>query len=37
MLGHIKDKQVKSCLQELKEKTTFLKILGSYPKAEGRV
>ena len=37
MLGHIKDKQIKSCLQELKEKTTFLKILGSYPKAEGRI
>jgi len=37
MLGHIKDRQIKSCLQELKEKTTFLKILGSYPKAEGRI
>ncbi len=37
MLGHVKDKQIKSCLQELKEKTTFLKILGSYPKAEGRI
>ncbi|MGA2526442.1 MAG: prephenate dehydratase [Smithellaceae bacterium] len=37
MLGHIKDKPIKSCLQELKEKTTFLKILGSYPKAEGRI
>jgi chorismate mutase / prephenate dehydratase len=35
MIGHITDKQVKGCLQELKEKTTFLKILGSYPKAEG--
>jgi chorismate mutase / prephenate dehydratase len=35
MIGHIKDKQVKSCLQELKKKTTFLKILGSYPKSEG--
>jgi prephenate dehydratase len=35
MIGHITDKRVKGCLQELKEKTTFLKILGSYPKAEG--
>lgn len=35
MIGHITDKQVKSCLQELKKKTTFLKILGSYPKSEG--
>jgi prephenate dehydratase len=24
-------------LQELKKKTTFLKILGSYPKNEGRL
>jgi chorismate mutase/prephenate dehydratase len=37
MIGHVKDKQVKSCLQELKKKTTFLKILGSYPKNEGRL
>jgi len=37
MIGHIKDKQVKSCLEELKKKTTFLKILGSYPKNEGRL
>jgi chorismate mutase / prephenate dehydratase len=35
MIGHITDKQVKSCLEELKKKTTFLKILGSYPKNEG--
>jgi len=35
MIGHITDKQVKGCLQELKKKTTFLKILGSYPKNEG--
>ena len=33
--GHINDKDIKSCLKELKEKTTYLKILGSYPKAEG--
>ncbi|OGP90176.1 MAG: hypothetical protein A2031_08360 [Deltaproteobacteria bacterium RBG_19FT_COMBO_43_11] len=37
MMGHVQDKQTESCLQELKEKTTFLKILGSYPKAEGRL
>ena len=37
MMGHVKDKEVKSCLRELKEKTTFLKILGSYPKEEGRL
>jgi chorismate mutase/prephenate dehydratase len=37
MMGHVKDKEVKNCLRELKEKTTFLKILGSYPKEEGRL
>ncbi len=35
MIGHITDRKVKSCLQELKKKTTFLKILGSYPRSEG--
>ena len=35
MIGHITDKHVQSCLKELKKKTTFLKILGSYPKSEG--
>ena len=35
MIGHVTDRHVKSCLQELKKKTTFLKILGSYPKSEG--
>lgn len=35
MIGHVTDIQVKSCLEELKKKTTFLKILGSYPKNEG--
>jgi chorismate mutase/prephenate dehydratase len=35
MIGHVTDMHVKSCLQELKKKTTFLKILGSYPKSEG--
>ena len=33
--GHVNDEEIKSCLAELKEKTTYLKILGSYPKAEG--
>lgn len=35
MIGHMTDKHVRSCLQELKKKTTFLKVLGSYPKSEG--
>ena len=35
MIGHVADKHAKSCLLELKKKTTFLKILGSYPKSEG--
>ncbi|MFO7570450.1 MAG: prephenate dehydratase [Smithellaceae bacterium] len=34
MIGHIQDKPVKSCLDELKGKTAYLKILGSYPKAK---
>jgi chorismate mutase / prephenate dehydratase len=34
IVGHIAGKEVKNCLEELQEKTTFLKILGSYPKAE---
>lgn len=35
MIGHITDQHVKGCLRELKKKTTFMKILGSYPKSEG--
>ena len=35
MIGHVNDKEIKRCLEELKEKTTYLKILGSYPKAVG--
>ncbi len=35
VIGHVNDKAIKSCLTELKEKTTYLKILGSYPKSEG--
>lgn len=34
MVGHIDDKAVKSCLKELKDKTIYLKILGSYPRAK---
>jgi len=30
--GHIDDKPVKEALEDIKDKTTFLKILGSYPK-----
>ena len=35
IVGHIADEEVIHCLQELKKKTTLLKILGSYPRAEG--
>jgi len=35
IVGHIGEREVKTCLEELKEKTTFLKMLGSYPRAEG--
>jgi chorismate mutase / prephenate dehydratase len=34
MIGHMHDKAVKNCLAELKDKTIYLKILGSYPKAK---
>lgn len=33
--GHILEPDVKSCLNELKDKTTFLRIMGSYPRGEG--
>ena len=32
--GHVKDEEIRSCMEDLKEKTTFLKILGSYPRGE---
>ncbi|HPK53227.1 MAG TPA: prephenate dehydratase [Smithellaceae bacterium] len=35
IVGHIAEMEVEICLNELKKKTTFLKILGSYPRAEG--
>jgi len=31
--GHLRDKKVSLALEELKTKTTFLKMIGSYPKA----
>jgi 3-deoxy-7-phosphoheptulonate synthase len=34
--GHIEDKMVKEALEELKEQTNFLKILGSYPVWTGK-
>lgn len=35
IVGHIAQKPIQNCLAELKQKTTFLKMLGSYPRAEG--
>jgi chorismate mutase/prephenate dehydratase len=35
IVGHIAESKVKNCLTELEAKTTYLKILGSYPRAEG--
>lgn len=35
VIGHIKDRAIKKCLEELVAKTTYLKMLGSYPRAEG--
>lgn len=35
LIGHINDEDVQNCLMDLREKTTFIKILGSYPRAEG--
>ena len=34
LLGHISDKKVQKALDELKENCVFLKVLGSYPKAD---
>lgn len=34
LLGHISDKAVQEALEELKESCIFLKVLGSYPKAD---
>jgi len=32
--GHVKDEEIKRCMDDLKKKTTFLNILGSYPRGE---
>ncbi|MFA5280850.1 MAG: prephenate dehydratase [Smithellaceae bacterium] len=34
MIGHLQDRSVKNCLKELKNKTVYLKTLGSYPRAK---
>jgi len=34
MIGHADDRRVQGCLRELQNKTSFMKILGSYPKSE---
>ena len=34
IVGHTAEREVKNCLVELKKKTTFMKNLGSYPRAE---
>jgi prephenate dehydratase len=37
MIGHRQDKGVKNCLAELKDKTVYLKILGSYPRTKDKL
>lgn len=37
IVGHVAEMEVKNCLDELKDKTTFLKIMGCYPQAEGGI
>ena len=32
--GHIRDRAIQGCIRELKDKTIYLKILGSYPRAK---
>jgi chorismate mutase/prephenate dehydratase len=34
MIGHMNEKAVKNCIKALKDKTVYLKILGSYPQAK---
>jgi len=34
--GHVKDPYIKECLDNIKNKTSFLKILGSYPRSDIR-
>lgn len=33
-IGHVEDEKIKRCMQKLREKTAFIKILGSYPRGE---
>jgi|YNPNPStandDraft_1061719.scaffolds.fasta_scaffold00353_14 chorismate mutase/prephenate dehydratase len=32
--GHARDKRIERCLEEMEKETTFLKLLGSYPRGE---
>ncbi len=34
--GHVQDEEIKECLADLRRKTSFLKVLGSYPRSEDR-
>ncbi len=34
MIGHVQDREIRECLEELKNKTIYLKILGSYARAK---
>ncbi|KAF0155380.1 MAG: chorismate mutase / prephenate dehydratase [Syntrophaceae bacterium] len=34
MIGHLSDKTVQNCIKALKDKTVYLKILGSYPQVK---
>lgn len=34
LAGHIHDRAIQGCISELKDKTIYLKILGSYPRAK---
>ncbi len=36
LAGHATDKEIRECIDELEKKTTHLKVLGSYPRSEGR-
>ena len=35
--GHVRDEEIRECLDDLRRKTSFLKILGSYPRSEDLV
>ncbi len=34
LAGHVDDEEIRHCMEGLRKKTTFLKILGSYPRGE---